>query len=357
MKKAILLLSCLALFSQSFANDALKQLGVNNNEIEYLTLSDGKYTEFHGYKDIEIVGSAIIDMKTKKIIGFVDPKKKSDGDKYELDMTTRFLTVDPMAEKYNEISPYAYVANNPIIFLDPTGMVIEEGSQKEWKKQKGYVKKQVTKLETTVNNLKAKAKTKGWSNEKLTSKIGNKTERISSLNSTIKTMGTLETSSQVYTLSSAASDENGKVTFNTETNAIDICFDGTANFVHEVTHAGQFETGDIAFNSKTGAGIGLDVFDEISAYKAQFAYDPSSVSELESTSVADSFEGITVSWVQGLGGGNVYVPGGRANTGISPININSAKADLIRAYPSNSILKSLPSNFRLKNSPDLYYKK
>ncbi len=121
MKKAILLLSCLALFSQSFANDALKQLGLNNNEIEYLTLSDGKYTEFHGYKDIEIVGSAIIDMKTKKIIGFVDRKKKSDGDKYELDMTTRFLTIDPMAEKYNEVSPYAYCANNPIMFIDPNG--------------------------------------------------------------------------------------------------------------------------------------------------------------------------------------------------------------------------------------------
>ena len=34
----------------------------------------------------------------------------------------RFTTVDPLAEKYYSISPYAYVGNNPIIRTDPTGM-------------------------------------------------------------------------------------------------------------------------------------------------------------------------------------------------------------------------------------------
>lgn len=39
----------------------------------------------------------------------------------ETDMTTRFLTEDPMAEKYYQMSPYAYCANNPILFIDPNG--------------------------------------------------------------------------------------------------------------------------------------------------------------------------------------------------------------------------------------------
>jgi RHS repeat-associated protein len=33
----------------------------------------------------------------------------------------RFTTIDPLAEKYYSISPYAYCANNPMIFIDPSG--------------------------------------------------------------------------------------------------------------------------------------------------------------------------------------------------------------------------------------------
>lgn len=36
----------------------------------------------------------------------------------------RFTSVEPMAEKYYSISPYAYVANNPLKYIDPTGMWI-----------------------------------------------------------------------------------------------------------------------------------------------------------------------------------------------------------------------------------------
>ncbi len=34
----------------------------------------------------------------------------------------QFTTVDPMAEKYYSISPYAYVGNNPVNAIDPDGM-------------------------------------------------------------------------------------------------------------------------------------------------------------------------------------------------------------------------------------------
>ncbi|WP_302305011.1 hypothetical protein [Culturomica massiliensis] len=133
---------------------------------------------------------------------------------------------------------------------------------------------------------------------------------------------------------------------------------GVGDFVHEVTHAGQFETGDIAFNAETGGTLAQDIYDEIAAYQAQFAYDPGSISGLSSTYVAKSFNAITPAWVQGLAGGSLYVPGGNANTGIESLNINSTRADFIKAYPNSFSVKQLPKDYILKNSyPTIYYKK
>lgn len=272
----------------------------------------------------------------------------------------RFHRVDPAAEKYPNILPYTYCANNPIIYIDPTGMYIEEGSQKEWERRKSDVTSQRDYLQKRVDKLTTKAGAKGWSGEKLASKIGDKSERIASLNSSLGTMGTLESSTQGYSLSIAAPGENGGITLNTETKIIDIKFGNTANFVHEVTHAGQFESrwGHIAFDSKTGGVLGQDVYDEVQGYRAQYAYDLSSVSGLASTSKINSVHDILPQWVQGLGGGKLYVPGGGANTGISPLYINSTRADFINAYPGIPAMRTLPANFVLKTSyPNIYYKK
>ena len=44
---------------------------------------------------------------------------------YDSDILTGWLSVDPMADKYPNISPYAYCAWNPIRLVDPDGEDIE----------------------------------------------------------------------------------------------------------------------------------------------------------------------------------------------------------------------------------------
>ncbi len=47
------------------------------------------------------------------------------GARYYYPAIGRFMGVDPLAEDYAGVSPYAYVLNNPLQFIDPTGMSVE----------------------------------------------------------------------------------------------------------------------------------------------------------------------------------------------------------------------------------------
>jgi hypothetical protein len=59
-----------------------------------------------------------------------------------------------------------------------------------------------------------------------------------------------------------------------------------------------------------------------------------------------------------LAGGTLYAPGGTANTGVGPLNINSTRADFINAYPGNPAIRKLSGSFVLKTSyPNIYYKR
>ena len=44
----------------------------------------------------------------------------------------RFTTIDPLAEKHPDISPYAYSADNPINAVDPDGKKVKPNGQDEY---------------------------------------------------------------------------------------------------------------------------------------------------------------------------------------------------------------------------------
>lgn len=119
MKKAALflvtlLVSCLVTQAQE---DIFRKHGVTK---EPLTLSKGKYKETFYIEEVIQIGTVLINTQTEKVVKFLDEDTTKYA--YKAETTSRFLTVDPLAEEYYSWSPYVYVGNNPIIRTDPTGM-------------------------------------------------------------------------------------------------------------------------------------------------------------------------------------------------------------------------------------------
>ncbi len=139
--------------------DIFKKHGVTK---EPLTLSKGKYKETFYNEEVMQIGTVLINTQTEKVIRFLD--EDSTKYAYKAETTSRFLTVDPLAEEYYSWSPYVYVGNNPIIRTDPTGMdwyADKDGSyqydpkiNKNSKLEKGQKYIGVT---ATVNDIKGNA--------------------------------------------------------------------------------------------------------------------------------------------------------------------------------------------------------
>ena len=61
----------------------------------------------------------------------------------------KFLSIDPLAEKFPMITPYAYAFNNPIRYTDPTGMEGEDGTDP------GKIKKAAKKVASEIPGSEA----------------------------------------------------------------------------------------------------------------------------------------------------------------------------------------------------------
>lgn len=111
--------------SLSFAQNPYKSLGI---EIEPLTLSKGKFVEFFPNDSLVQIGSVILDTRNNSIVSFVVVDTAYSEATLEPEIIVRFLQPDPLAADYPNLSPYSYVANNPLIFTDPTGAYIVDSN-------------------------------------------------------------------------------------------------------------------------------------------------------------------------------------------------------------------------------------
>ena len=120
------LLFAVQCFAQSNVSNPYASIG---KEAKVLTLSNGRYTEFFDNDTLQRIGSVMFNTVTNKIEYFIDENDTA----YQSALShstesSRWLSVDPKAGKFPEMSPYCFAGNNPIYYVDPDGQVIKPAS-------------------------------------------------------------------------------------------------------------------------------------------------------------------------------------------------------------------------------------
>jgi len=118
MRKTILVLSFIfvASLGLTHAQNIFKKYGFNKAPV---TLSEGKYKEFFTNDEVVQIGTVRLNIRTNKVVEFL--KEDTTKVNYKSEFSSHWLSVDPLAAKYPQVSPYVYCVNNPIIFIDPDG--------------------------------------------------------------------------------------------------------------------------------------------------------------------------------------------------------------------------------------------
>jgi uncharacterized protein RhaS with RHS repeats len=123
MKKIQLFVIALGICQMIQAQNPFEEFGYKG---KILTATNGRFNEFHDLDSVVQIGSVLLDVHKLVIVG----DAPIDTITYMPSPTviSRWLSPDPLSEKYFSFSPYNYVLNNPIVFTDPDGRDVNLGN-------------------------------------------------------------------------------------------------------------------------------------------------------------------------------------------------------------------------------------
>jgi RHS repeat-associated protein len=183
----------------------------------------------------------------------------------------RWHVVDPLAAKYNNISPYAFVKNNPINNVEIDGRYFDEKNEKKAHKIERRIDKRIGKIESQIAKLEKKGKD-----------IGDRKERIGELkNSKNDIQNMRDDKKNEFRYASVSSNSKPVTTPEGESGNVIVMHTGKnmGSILHETRHGGQVARGEVNFSKdENGNWVGGNLYgvsDEISAYRAEYAYSGS----------------------------------------------------------------------------------
>jgi len=109
------------------AQQPFEQFGV---KVKILTLTNGRYPEFFDNDSLRRIGTVVYDTRLERVAYLLPPD--SLVGRLESDITARWISVDPLAEKDAHISPYAFCRNNALYYSDPDGrqVIVKDKAQR-----------------------------------------------------------------------------------------------------------------------------------------------------------------------------------------------------------------------------------
>jgi len=194
----------------------------------------------------------------------------------------RWWVVDKLAEKYFFLSSYAYCTNNPIKYIDPTGLEFTNAAWKWVNKLIAEIDNKQASINAKIAEKQAKLDEGGLSarqEERLIRQIRYLQSQNTELESVRGEIAKLSASDQIYDVKtsdaySTSSTIVGAATFNFSNGNFEIVMPtsgGLSTFAHELKHAYQFETGAYSVGPKipgepTYWNLFYDKHDEVEAY-------------------------------------------------------------------------------------------
>lgn len=119
--KKIFIYCCPLIFTIASYGQNYNPYKLIKKKAKVVTAYGNKFTEVFDATDVQRMGSVLVNIHTRKIVKMLNTdslaKKAADNS-----ISGRWYSIDPLAETQVSWSPYHFVYNNPIKFVDPNGL-------------------------------------------------------------------------------------------------------------------------------------------------------------------------------------------------------------------------------------------